>query len=500
MYEWDFEGDETYDYSSDTTTVVEHTYENPGSYEARLRVSDEDGLTAIAGRTIIVISSLFHSVSGSVLRAEDGFGIISVTVNLSPGNYTAKTDRFGAFMISGLVNGVYDISVAKDGWVMAPSNSRIVISESDVTELTFYGTWVGGERRGNWWTSGGDEFHTRRSPFVGPRQAGPWGFFSAISPPVIGPNGALYYGYKGPITDPVNGVQAKRENQRLWIVEAQHNNPKYRITSCTIDKTGTAYVGFDNYVYAIEPDGTLNWIFETFQEELTDPVVSDDGTIYIGDGVSLYALNPDGTLKWRYAIGTHQSSPALGIDGTIYVGADDSFLYAFTPEGAIKWQVEASGPLRSSPSVGEDGTIYIASEDGALHAVSPAGILIWSVQTEGQIIDSDPAVGHDGTIYIGSTDNYFYAINPDGSIKWRYKADYPIRTSPVVDGEGAIYFNDVGGGTFPNPPKLYCVSSEGTLFYSNALFYSSPNAKAVFTFNDDGYLMVYQPWSHEVWV
>ena len=43
----------------------------------------------------------------------------------------------------------------------------------------------------------------------------------------------------------------------------------------------------------------------------------------------LYAINPDGSLKWNYKTDHWiYSSSAIGSDGTIYVGSVDSYLYA----------------------------------------------------------------------------------------------------------------------------------------------------------------------------
>jgi outer membrane protein assembly factor BamB len=66
-----------------------------------------------------------------------------------------------------------------------------------------------------------------------------------------------------------------------------------------------------------------------------------DNTIYVGsDDNSLYAINPNGTLKWSYQTGDNVfSSPAIGADGTIYVGSKDYYLYA----------IQGLGPLANTP-------------------------------------------------------------------------------------------------------------------------------------------------------
>jgi len=66
-------------------------------------------------------------------------------------------------------------------------------------------------------------------------------------------------------------------------------------------------------------------------DEITSsPVISLEGTIYIGSNNNyLYALNPDGTLKWKFETGDGIfSSPRISSDGTVYVGSWDGYLYA----------------------------------------------------------------------------------------------------------------------------------------------------------------------------
>ncbi|MDB4805128.1 immunoglobulin domain-containing protein, partial [bacterium] len=54
----------------------------------------------------------------------------------------------------------------------------------------------------------------------------------------------------------------------------------------------------------------------------SSPAIGSDGTIYVGSNSgNLYAINPDGTQKWAFETGGGvSSSPAIGSDGTIYVG------------------------------------------------------------------------------------------------------------------------------------------------------------------------------------
>ena len=79
---------------------------------------------------------------------------------------------------------------------------------------------------------------------------------------------------------------------------------------------------YDQYV--------LKWKYQTGDVVDSSPAIGSDGTIYVGSRDNyLYAINPNGTLKWKYRTGDWVwSSPAIGSDGTIYVGSYDNYLYA----------------------------------------------------------------------------------------------------------------------------------------------------------------------------
>jgi outer membrane protein assembly factor BamB len=168
----------------------------------------------------------------------------------------------------------------------------------------------------------------------------------------------------------------------------------------------------------------LAWLYPALKGLVINQqqTVDDDGTIYFATwgwvdeeaedyahGL-LYALNPDGTLKWVYdpgpadcplektwCYGTIETSPAVGPDGTIYIGRGDGVLRAVNPNGTLKWTFETipntkgRGQIIGSPAVSEDGVIYFGTIANLLGA--------------------------------GYGNNVFYAINPDGTLKWTYPAD-----------------------------------------------------------------------------
>ncbi len=234
----------------------------------------------------------------------------------------------------------------------------------------------------------------------------------------------------------------------------------------------TIYVGsHDHCFYAINPDGSLKWKYQTGDYIYSSPAVAPDGTIYVGSyDHYLYAINPDGSLKWKYLTGNKlYSSPTVTSDGTIYVGSNDRNLYAINPDGSLKWKFWAGSYVYSSPAVAPDGTIYVGSYDHYLYAINSNGSLKWKYQT-GDYIYSSPAVAPDGTIYVGSNDNYLYAINPDGSLKWKYQTGRDVYSIPAVAPDGTIY---VGS----NDSYLYAINPDGSLkwkFWADGYVTSSP--------------------------
>lgn len=77
LYEWDFDGDGTYDWSSATTGSTSHTYNAAGTHVASFRVTDSTGLTGI-DQILITIN-----IQTSLSVTNDTVGILSDMVNLT---------------------------------------------------------------------------------------------------------------------------------------------------------------------------------------------------------------------------------------------------------------------------------------------------------------------------------------------------------------------------------------------------------------------------------
>jgi outer membrane protein assembly factor BamB len=216
-----------------------------------------------------------------------------------------------------------------------------------------------------------------------------------------------------------------------------------------IDSDGTIYAGSGRELYAINPDGSLKWMYQTGGSIIgSTPAIAEDGTIYFCSWDDyLHAINPDGTRKWRFcAHDDIASSPAIAEDGTIYFGTmlSGNNIYAVNPNGTEKWHYTTGYPVTSDPAIGDDGTVYIGSCDDYLYAMYPNGTLRWRFKT-GDEIHSNPSIADDGTVYIGSNDGYLYALYPNnGTMKWKTKTGWGMYNGAAIGTDGIIYVGDKG--------------------------------------------------------
>jgi outer membrane protein assembly factor BamB len=199
--------------------------------------------------------------------------------------------------------------------------------------------------------------------------------YSVWSSPAIGSDGTIYVGSNSD----ANFYAINPSGQLKWrlLTGVVTSSP-------AISGDGTIYFGNNignnnGYLCAITDNATAGiqkWQFGTVGIMESSPAIGSDGTIYVGsDDNYLYAVNPDGTKKWSYGTGGEiLASPAIGNDGTIYVHSLDGNLYAISSGGTHVWSYmtgeSPTGPwvVDSSAAIGSDGTLYIGAWDGKLYA------------------------------------------------------------------------------------------------------------------------------------
>ncbi len=217
-------------------------------------------------------------------------------------------------------------------------------------------------------------------------------------------------------------------NPDLTLVDTLSTEATRIESSPSIGNDGTVYVGADDgKVYAFNADPAGEWPFSAADQIHSAPAIAADGTVYVatfdntitaGDSGLvnfLYAINPDGTLQWELSLPDPvDSSPVLGPDGTIYLSMWGGDLFAVDPSGDVKWTFPdgtfPTGTRNSTPAVGVDGTVYVGMD--GVYAVNPDGSLKWRYQPSASFgsFDSPILIGEDGTVYAGNFDKTFFAI------------------------------------------------------------------------------------------
>lgn len=236
----------------------------------------------------------------------------------------------------------------------------------------------------------------------------------------------------------------------------------------------------NDWVCALNPDGTLKWSVPTPSSWFSAPAVGEDGTVYMvgGDGI-LYAVSDEGTIEWTAQTSGELYwiwSPSIGPDGTVYAATDAEVLYAFDPHGLEKWSFPG---ISRSLAVGKDGSIYgICEEEDSNYmvALDPDGTVRSKLCVEGRILDGF-ALDSDGNVYFGTWNevgwgedtSYFYAVSQDSSVKWRYPLYGGFLTGPVIGEDGTIYVCaeevDTSGSSWyiDTDGYVYALSPDGEL-------------------------------------
>lgn len=316
----------------------------------------------------------------------------------------------------------------------------------------------------------------------------------ALARPVVGPDGSVYavdvYGSLYGLS-PDGGLK--------FIVQGAGGK------GVDVGPDGTIYAGDENQITAVNPDGSIKWVFDQNPRAfiLLGPNVGPDGNIYAvaTEGIGVFSLTPAGVLRW--SVPEPYSRPItdyqelkFGYNGDtlqMYFHANDHFK-AFTADGELAWFY---GPFAGSgnPEVGPDQTIY----NQAINRYDPDGNIIDS------FIPPGPANGATAPHVAAATGNVYHVTNlgtirsltPELSQRWERSTGlilgnpYPDPTDRVVVMGGAENFGMSGfmiGMDTSNSQELWRVpfpsenggnhvsgsspryTADGSTVYMNTLF------------------------------
>ncbi len=184
-----------------------------------------------------------------------------------------------------------------------------------------------------------------------------WRFHTAgpiVSSPAIDAAGRIYFGSHDHFfyaLDP--------DGTKAWAFAA--GAPV--ISSPAIDADGCLFfTSVNGFFYALNRDGSLRWRLHTGSITQSSPVIGQDGLLYVGVNEWLWAISPDGKKKWDrldWGRGPIESPPLALADGTVCSVSRYGMLTDLDEKRPEIWIFYLYGNGCASPAVGTDGTIYI---------------------------------------------------------------------------------------------------------------------------------------------
>lgn len=178
------------------------------------------------------------------------------------------------------------------------------------------------------------------------------------SGPVVGDDGTIYFG-----SDDHFVYALDRNGERLWSADVGG----YVRTPVALGLDGNVLVPvFGPHARLVSLDARDGWEQWAFSVSRTDsnelgvgssPLVDRDGNIYFGaDDDYLYAIDRQGHMRWIYATeGNVDGDPVLAADGTLLIGSDDRHLHALRADPARAPLEDAGvGPDPEDAGLGDD--------------------------------------------------------------------------------------------------------------------------------------------------
>jgi|GEM_PF-2649931 len=279
--------------------------------------------------------------------------------------------------------------------------------------------------------------------------------------PAVGPDGTIYASFQN------NPVIAFNPNGTVKWSALPISDPGtvdyFGYTGAmTIGPDGTVYAGFsDSNLTAYLPNGWVKWSVDC-REKMGGIALAPDGTILacgrsLGTNwqSTLFALDPNGSLKWRFdSPSAFFGSPCISSDGLIFLNAPTTDAYvanlviALTMDGKESWRMDGFGMWSFDENyapitLGPNQTIYMPAmgySSSALYAINvgrPTEPLLAIAKTEsGHVRISWSAPPKDGGSRISSYEVYRAQLVPNSNL---LLSDYELVAS--LDGNARSFLD-----------------------------------------------------------
>ena len=223
--------------------------------------------------------------------------------------------------------------------------------------------------------------------------------------PIISPNGNINYITSKLINGTINyylkNLNPNGVLQWTYKISNDINMTILTLFPLSINNNGTIYMPIDymnnsteiSKLYAINPDGTTQWIHSNNGLIMTTPIIGADGLIYYGTGYlndmkgSFTTLNSTSSTKWTYQTGMPVGTSSIAPDGTLYVigllytpGSKSTVscpLYAF--KNPLK--VTSTNPIINAVNVNNYTTITITFNEKINSGPNSNGIQLLNISS-----------------------------------------------------------------------------------------------------------------------
>ena len=178
------------------------------------------------------------------------------------------------------------------------------------------------------------------------------------SSPAIGLDGTIYFG-----SHDTNFYAVAADGRRRW----EFATGGQIVSSPALNKSECLYfTSQDGFLYALNLDGKLRWKLQTGGMTQCSPVLGADGTIYLGVNEHMWAILPEGNRKWEQPTtftDPFEASALVLADGTICHVSRYGMLMDFdTEQFGLKWMYSLGQQGYASPAIGAKGRIFAASQ------------------------------------------------------------------------------------------------------------------------------------------
>ena len=188
------------------------------------------------------------------------------------------------------------------------------------------------------------------------------------SSPVIDAAGTIYIGSHDHRFYALNP-----DGRQKWVFPTQGAI----VASPAIGADGTIYVpSVDGNLYALNPDGSKKWQLHTGSIRSATPVIDAEGQLFVGINNSMRCITPDGHLRdWGLTLSDEgrpfyiDGAAAMTADGLAVFSSAYGTIYGFpTNTNAPQWYARIGGATAAPVMVGPDGTVYVGHDSARLVA------------------------------------------------------------------------------------------------------------------------------------